>query len=42
MTDVEWHAMGEEVQATIGSAVAFAERSPFPKPEQALEDMYAA
>jgi TPP-dependent pyruvate/acetoin dehydrogenase alpha subunit len=42
MTDVEWQAMGREVRASIESAVAFAEASPFPKPEQALEDMYAA
>ena len=42
ITDVEWQAMGKEVLASIESAVAFAEASPFPKPEQALEDMYAA
>jgi acetoin:2,6-dichlorophenolindophenol oxidoreductase subunit alpha len=42
MTDADWQAMHKEVLATIGSAVAFAEASPFPTPEQALEDMYAA
>jgi TPP-dependent pyruvate/acetoin dehydrogenase alpha subunit len=42
MTDADWQAMNKEVSATIGDAVAFAEASPFPAPEQALEDMYAA
>ena len=42
MTDADWQAMHKEVLATIGGAVAFAEASPFPAPEQALEDMYAA
>jgi TPP-dependent pyruvate/acetoin dehydrogenase alpha subunit len=42
MTDTDWQAMHKEVLATIGAAVAFAEASPFPTPEQALEDMYAA
>ena len=42
MTDADWQAMHKEVMATIGDAVAFAEASPFPAPEQALEDMYAA
>jgi pyruvate dehydrogenase E1 component alpha subunit len=42
MTDADWQAMHKEVLATIGDAVAFAEKSPFPAPEQALEDMYAA
>ena len=31
-----------DMLATIGAAVTFAEASPFPAPEQALEDMYAA
>ena len=42
MTDADWQTMHEEVLATIGGAAAFAEKSPFPTPEQALEDMYAA
>jgi pyruvate dehydrogenase E1 component alpha subunit len=42
MTDADWQAMNTEVLATIGGAAAFAEKSPFPTPEQALEDMYAA
>jgi TPP-dependent pyruvate/acetoin dehydrogenase alpha subunit len=42
LSDPDWQAMGREVTATIESAVAFAEASPFPAPEQALEDMYAA
>ena len=42
MTDADWQTMHKEVLATIGGAVAFAEASPFPAPEQALEDMYAA
>ena len=42
LTETEWQAMQKDVLATIGSAVAFAEASPFPAPEQALEDMYAA
>ncbi len=42
LTDADWQAMNKEVSATIGDAVAFAEASPFPAPEQALEDMYAA
>ena len=42
MTDADWQAMDREVLATIEGAVAFAEASPFPTPEQALEDMYAA
>jgi acetoin:2,6-dichlorophenolindophenol oxidoreductase subunit alpha len=42
ITDADWQATQQEVITTIGGAVAFAEASPFPKPEQALEDMYAA
>jgi TPP-dependent pyruvate/acetoin dehydrogenase alpha subunit len=42
MTDADWQAMDREVLAEIEAAVAFAEASPFPAPEQALEDMYAA
>ena len=42
MSDADWQAMNKEVLATIGGAIAFADASPFPTPEQALEDMYAA
>jgi TPP-dependent pyruvate/acetoin dehydrogenase alpha subunit len=42
MTDADWQGMDEEVLASIEAAVAFAEASPYPKPEHALEDMYAA
>jgi TPP-dependent pyruvate/acetoin dehydrogenase alpha subunit len=42
MSDADWRAMDKEVVAAIEKAVAFAEASPFPAPEQALEDMYAA
>ncbi len=43
MTDAEWQAMERGgAWPRIESAVAFAEASPFPTPEQALEDMYAA
>src|SRR5499425_2747409 len=42
LTDSDWQATHKEVLDTIGAAVAFAEASPFPKPEHALEDMYAA
>ena len=39
--DAGLEAMDRGVLATIESSCAFAEASPFPKPEQALEDMYA-
>jgi TPP-dependent pyruvate/acetoin dehydrogenase alpha subunit len=42
MSEADWQAMDKEVLGSIEAAVAFAEKSPFPKPEQALEDMYAA
>jgi TPP-dependent pyruvate/acetoin dehydrogenase alpha subunit len=38
----DWQAMKAEVQSEIEAAVAFAERSPFPAPEQATEDVFAA
>jgi pyruvate dehydrogenase E1 component alpha subunit len=37
-----WQAMDREVLAEIERSVAFAEASPFPAPDKALEDMYAA
>jgi acetoin:2,6-dichlorophenolindophenol oxidoreductase subunit alpha len=42
MTEADWKTMDAGVTDTIDAAVAFAEASPFPAPEQALEDMYAA
>lgn len=42
MTDADWQTLDKEVLASIEAAVAFAEGSPFPKSEHALEDMYAA
>jgi pyruvate dehydrogenase E1 component alpha subunit len=42
LSDADWEALKAGVQRDIEAAVAFAEASPFPAPEQALEDMYAA
>jgi pyruvate dehydrogenase E1 component alpha subunit len=42
MTEADLKALNDEVQASIAASVAFAEGSPFPAPEQALDDMYAA
>ena len=39
--DASWQALDTDVVATIEKACAFADASPFPKPEDALEDMYA-
>jgi TPP-dependent pyruvate/acetoin dehydrogenase alpha subunit len=41
MTDAEWDHLDREVLSAIEKAVEFARQSPFPKPEAALEDMYA-
>jgi len=41
LTDEEWKALDAEVVARIERAVAFAERSPAPAPESALEDVFA-
>jgi TPP-dependent pyruvate/acetoin dehydrogenase alpha subunit len=41
LTDAEWQTMDREVLAVIERSVAFAEASPFPAPEAALEDVYA-
>jgi pyruvate dehydrogenase E1 component alpha subunit len=38
----DWQALEEEVLSEIEAAVAFAEASPFPSPEQATEDVFAA
>ena len=42
LTDEEVEAMDRDVLAAIESAVDFAKSSPFPKPEAALEDVFAA
>ena len=42
LTEAGWNALDGEVMAAIEKSVAFAEASPFPKPEDALTDMYAA
>jgi acetoin:2,6-dichlorophenolindophenol oxidoreductase subunit alpha len=38
----DWQAMEAHVQSEIAAAVAFAEASPYPAPEQATEDVFAA
>ena len=40
-SEAEFQAMDDEVQAAIQTAVAFAEASPFPAPEAALDDVFA-
>jgi pyruvate dehydrogenase E1 component alpha subunit len=42
LSDDEWRRMDEEVLAAIEASVAFAVASPFPAPEAALEDVFAA
>lgn len=42
LSDADWKAMDDQVMARIEKSVAFAKASPFPKPEDALEDMFAA
>ena len=42
MTEADLKLLDDEVQASIAASVAFAEASPFPAPERALDDMYAA
>lgn len=42
LTDEEFEAMDREVLAAIESSVEFARASPFPKPEAALDDVFAA
>ena len=42
LSAADWQAMQAEVQRDIDAAVAFAETSPFPTPEQATEDVFAA
>ncbi|MBI4640551.1 MAG: thiamine pyrophosphate-dependent dehydrogenase E1 component subunit alpha [Candidatus Tectomicrobia bacterium] len=40
LTEEEYKAMEEEIQGQIDEAVEFAEQSPFPAPEETLEDVY--
>jgi pyruvate dehydrogenase E1 component alpha subunit len=40
-SDEEWAAMDKEILDSIEAAVAYAKASPFPRPEAALEDLYA-
>ena len=41
LSEEEWQAMDAEILARIEAAVAFAEASPVPAPESALEDVFA-
>ena len=41
LDDAEWEAMDAEILRTVEAAVAFAEASPVPAPEAALDDVYA-
>jgi len=40
-SDAEFQAMDKEILAKIEASVAFAEASPFPAPEAALDDVFA-
>ena len=42
LTDDEWKEMDREILTRIERAVAFAKASPFPRPEAATEDVFAA
>jgi TPP-dependent pyruvate/acetoin dehydrogenase alpha subunit len=42
LSEADWHTMTAAVQSNIEDAVAFAEASPFPSPEQATDDVFAA
>lgn len=41
LTEAEWQEMDRQILATIQRSCDFAENSPFPKPEDALEDIFA-
>jgi pyruvate dehydrogenase E1 component alpha subunit len=41
-TQAELDAVKADVKREIEEAVTFAQESPFPKPEEALEDMFSA
>jgi pyruvate dehydrogenase E1 component alpha subunit len=42
LDDVRLRTMEGEIMAALEAAVAFAEASPFPLPEQATDDVFAA
>jgi TPP-dependent pyruvate/acetoin dehydrogenase alpha subunit len=42
LDDTELQTMERDIMAALDAAVAFAEASPFPTPEQATEDAFAA
>jgi TPP-dependent pyruvate/acetoin dehydrogenase alpha subunit len=42
LSEADWQGMQAEVEREIAAAVAFADASPFPTPEQAVEDVFAA
>jgi len=42
LSEADWQAMKSQVNGEIEAAVAYAEKSPFPSPEQAVEDVFAA
>jgi TPP-dependent pyruvate/acetoin dehydrogenase alpha subunit len=42
LDDTGMEAMEREIMAALEAAIAFAEASPFPTPEQAIEDAFAA
>jgi len=41
LSEAEWEEMDREILARIERAVAYAKASPFPRPEEALEDLFA-
>jgi TPP-dependent pyruvate/acetoin dehydrogenase alpha subunit len=41
LSEDEWRAMDDEIVQAIEAAVAYAEASPFPAPESALDDVFA-
>jgi acetoin:2,6-dichlorophenolindophenol oxidoreductase subunit alpha len=42
LSEADWQGMNDHVQREIAAAVEFAEASPFPTPQQAVEDVFAA
>jgi pyruvate dehydrogenase E1 component alpha subunit len=42
LTEAEWEEMDRAILERIEAAVAYAKASPFPAPEKALEDVFAA
>lgn len=41
LSDKQWEALEQEVAQVVAQAVQFAEQSPWPEPEEALDDVYA-